>query len=57
MSAVTILPLRVAVRVTAGRKVCAWCRADLGEVEGLAPGQISHGICPACRARHFPEAR
>jgi hypothetical protein len=32
------------------RTVCAWCQRILRE--GAEP--TSHGICPACRATHFP---
>ena len=31
--------------------VCAWCGAALGWKAGLAPGDISHGICPDCSVR------
>ncbi|MDA8100984.1 MAG: PAS domain-containing protein [Nitrospiraceae bacterium] len=32
------------------RRVCAWCRTDMGRAEGnkLPDSEISHGICPAC---------
>jgi len=32
------------------RVVCSWCRRE------MSPGSepVSHGICPACRAVHFP---
>ena len=35
------------------RTVCAWCACLLRE--GAEP--TSHGICPACRAVHFPPPR
>lgn len=38
-----------------GKLVCAWCKKELGEVEGLEEGQISHGMCPDCREKHFPK--
>jgi hypothetical protein len=42
--------LSSASSVTSGvnrmRKVCAWCQADLGEVEG--PGNVTHGMCQSC---------
>lgn len=30
--------------------ICAWCRQDIGSVEGskLSDGEISHGICESC---------
>ena len=39
------------------RSVCAWCdtvtsKADLTHEHATA---ISHGICPACAKKHFPE--
>ncbi|MDP6634862.1 MAG: hypothetical protein QGG42_08200 [Phycisphaerae bacterium] len=35
------------------RRVCAWCRADLGPVESnIHPEDtVTHGICPSCAAR------
>ena len=35
------------------KRVCAWCRAELGAVEGdLRPeGGITHGICEVCEQR------
>jgi len=32
------------------KRVCAWCQADLGEVESLESG-VTHGICRSCRTR------
>lgn len=29
-------------------KVCAWCKAPMGWIDGLEPGQISHGMCASC---------
>ena len=39
------------------KRVCAWCEAFMGLKTCSAEqhGQISHGICPACHAEHFPE--
>lgn len=31
-----------------GTKICAWCKAPMGDVPGLAPGKVSHGCCPKC---------
>jgi len=35
------------------KRVCAWCQADLGEVESKANPEnaITHGICCSCAAR------
>jgi hypothetical protein len=35
------------------QRVCAWCRAELGEVESEVQSDlaVTHGICPACAAR------
>ena len=35
--------------------VCAWCKKDLGEKEPLKDKSITHGICPECEAKYFPE--
>jgi hypothetical protein len=32
------------------KRVCAWCQADLGEVDNKNSG-VTHGICPACLIR------
>jgi hypothetical protein len=32
------------------KKVCAWCQADLGELECPQSG-ITHGICQSCCAK------
>lgn len=29
-------------------RVCAWCRKDLGTVDGRGVSGVSHGMCPAC---------
>lgn len=39
-----------------GRVVCAWCKKELGEKEGLKEGEISHGICPDCRDKLLPRS-
>lgn len=31
-----------------GRRVCAWCKADMGCARDLKRGQVTHGICPTC---------
>lgn len=35
------------------KTLCAWCNVILKDGPA-AP--VSHGICPACIAKHFPEA-
>ena len=37
-----------------GRVICAWCKKELGEKEGLKEGEVSHGMCQDCREKHFP---
>ena len=32
-----------------GRRVCAWCKKDMGAIGDGQPGD-SHGICPTCAA-------
>jgi hypothetical protein len=32
------------------RKICAWCKADLGVIPGHSTGK-THGICQICRSR------
>lgn len=34
------------------RKECAWCNAESGKPSAE---DVSHGICPACAKKHFPE--
>ncbi|MDO8575059.1 MAG: hypothetical protein Q7R61_02175 [bacterium] len=31
--------------------VCAWCKKEMGEKEGIEGGKTSHGICPDCKAK------
>ena len=31
--------------------VCAWCGAELPNVDGLADGEVTHGICAECFER------
>ena len=33
--------------------VCAWCGAELPNVDGLADGEVTHGICEACFEREM----
>lgn len=39
-----------------GKVVCAWCKKEMGEKEGLKEGEVSHGICENCREKHFPKS-
>lgn len=32
-----------------GRRVCAWCKKDMGEAPGLSGD--THGVCPACKEK------
>jgi len=36
-----------------GRKVCAWCKKDMGHLDN-EPGD-SHGICPDCKEKQEKE--
>ena len=38
------------VLLETGRRVCAWCKKDMGAMEDGQPGD-SHGICPDCAAK------
>lgn len=35
-----------------GRRICSWCKKDMGPVE---TEMDSHTICEECRAKYFPE--
>lgn len=35
--------------------VCAWCGAALPNVDGLAEGEVTHGICEGCYERELAE--
>jgi len=37
--------------------VCAWCGKGLGTKPGLGQSGVSHGICPECEKKHFPEVK
>lgn len=39
----------------AGRRVCAWCGRDLGAAPGLPDGDVTHGMCTACKRRFDEE--
>ena len=33
--------------------VCSWCGAELPNVDGLAEGEVTHGICHECFEREL----
>ena len=35
--------------------ICAWCGKHISGPVGAAPKRVSHGICPQCLEREFPE--
>lgn len=35
------------------RVMCAWCKKEMPAIPG-PEAAVSHGICPECRAVHFP---
>lgn len=32
-----------------GKRVCAWCKAILGDAPGLPDGEATHGLCEWCK--------
>ena len=34
------------------RRVCAWCKKDMGEKPPLEDKSITHGICPECLRKY-----
>lgn len=42
--------LRPKPAASCGRRVCAWCKKDLGEAVGLTAGKVTHTVCPTCKA-------
>lgn len=36
-----------------GRRICAWCKHDLGAAKDIPAGAVTHGLCPQCLAREF----
>ncbi len=53
------LPLRLGVKI---KKLCAWCRKDIDTGEQLTDEEYNalekvatHGICPACLTKYYPE--
>ena len=38
-----------------GRRVCSYCKIDLGPAPGLEPGELTHGACPECYAKIMKE--
>lgn len=31
-----------------GKRVCAWCKEDMGDAPDLPGGQVMHGACKRC---------
>jgi ferredoxin len=60
MSVVSEIPNQQVSKTGGGamRLICAWCKVDLADKESSQenPEKISHGICPTCRARFFPDS-
>jgi hypothetical protein len=46
------LPLCPASPISTFRRICSWCRCDLGPL-WHGSQQHSYGICAACRDRYF----
>jgi len=40
--------------ISEGRKICAWCKKDMGYFDGQGD---SHGICPECFKKMKAEIR
>lgn len=36
-----------------GKRKCAWCGIGLGDEPGLPDGEVTHGVCPACKWREL----
>ena len=36
---------------------CAWCGKTIGEKEPLEDKSVTHGICPECVKKYFPEKK
>ena len=37
-----------------GRRICAWCKKDMGHFEGSGD---THGICPKCKDKMIADIR
>lgn len=37
--------------------ICAWCGQEMGRKPGLGQSGVSHGLCPECEEKHFPEGK
>lgn len=37
------------------RRICAWCKKDMGETEPLDDPTVTHGICGPCEAAAMEE--
>ena len=38
-----------------GRRVCSYCKIDIGPAPGLKFGELTHGACPECYTRVMNE--
>ena len=51
--AAAVIPLPMLVTV------CAWCKAPMERIAvppgDPSAGKVSHGICPECAAKYFPD--
>ena len=55
---VQIVMGRTGVASRHGRKICSWCGGgDMGPAPGIAPGCITHGICPECKVKVLDEVK
>ena len=36
--------------------ICAWCGCELPPVDGIAAGEVTHGICKECFEREMAKA-
>lgn len=44
----------MSINVTMAKKVCAWCRSDMGMIPWASTSheaQVTHGICAACESK------
>lgn len=39
------------------KRICAWCKLDMGKEEPLDDPSITHGICPKCMKALKNEAK
>jgi hypothetical protein len=39
------------------KRICAWCGADLDDLQAHDRQTLTHGLCVDCRSRFFPARR